>query len=113
MYRRNKYKATKCELDGIRFDSKKEMKRYQQLLELQNNGEISNLELQIPFELIPKQMDNNGKVAERACKYIADFKYTDSLGNTHVEDAKGVRTEVYKIKKKLMLFRHNIKVEEV
>ena len=52
-------------------------------------------------------------LAERKCEYIADFVYTDKDGNTIVEDAKGVRTPEYKIKRKLMLYRHGIKIKEV
>lgn len=54
-----------------------------------------------------------GRCIEKACVYYADFVYIDKDGNKVVEDAKGVRTEAYKIKKKLMLYRHGIKIVEV
>lgn len=79
---------------------------------LQKSGEISELREQVPFELIPKQYDDNGKVCEHACKYIADFVYTQN-GETVVEDTKGLKTEVYKIKRKLMLFRYGIRIKEI
>ena len=76
-------------------------------------GEITNLRRQVPYILIPAQRDNRtGKLLERECRYIADFVYSDE-GFTVVEDAKGMRTDVYKIKKKLMLQVHGIRVQEV
>ena len=105
---RNKYHASKTELDGIRFDSRKEAARYSELKLLERAGAIRDLQLQVPFELIPKQE------GERACTYVADFVYTDTrTGRQVVEDAKGMRTDVYKIKRKLMLWRHGIRISEV
>lgn len=75
-------------------------------------GAIRNYAEQVPFELIPAQRDASGKIIERACSYIADFVYDDDLGH-HVEDAKGMRTDVYKLKRKLMLWVHGIRIEEV
>ena len=94
-------------IDGIEHDSKKEASRWMELQMLQRAGEIANLRRQVTFELIPKQE------GERSCNYIADFVYTDNTGRTVVEDAKGVRTDVYKIKKKLMLYRYDIRIKEV
>jgi hypothetical protein len=74
---------------------------------LQRAGKISDLQRQVKFELIPKQD------GERPCYYIADFQYHDAdLGKMVVEDCKGCKTEVYRIKKKLMLYIHNIKILE-
>jgi hypothetical protein len=73
----------------------------------------SALREQVPFVLIPKQLDAKGKVVERTCSYVADFVYTDCDGVTHVVDAKGWRTEVYRLKKKLMLLVHGIRIEEM
>lgn len=91
--------------DGIKHDSIKEANRWCELLMLQRVGAITNLQRQVKYELLPKQ----GK--ERAVYYIADFVYTEN-GNTIVEDAKGCRTEVYKLKKKMMLYFHGIKIRE-
>jgi len=79
---------------------------------LEKAGVISNLEEQVTFELIPKQVDAEGKCIERACKYIADFVYTDESGQRVVEDSKGYRLPEYIIKRKLMLFVHGIRVLE-
>lgn len=108
----NKYGAKKTEFDGIVFDSRKEASRYAELKLMQRAGEIRDLKLQVPFELIPKQ-EENGRIVERAVKYIADFVYTDRDGQMVVEDAKGMRTDVYKLKKKMMRWLWGIDVKEV
>lgn len=92
--------------------SKKEHRRANQLKLLQRAGEISGLREQVPFELIPAQRDAEGKLLERACTYRADFVYTDKQGNTVVEDTKGFRTPEYRIKRKLMLRVHGIRIKE-
>lgn len=94
---------------GITFDSKHEAERYLVLRADEIAGRIKDLKLQVPFELIPPQL--YGKW--RATTYVADFTYTDKNGQFVVEDAKGFRTEVYRIKKKLMLLRHGIIIKEV
>lgn len=94
--------------------SKKEHSRANQLKVMQRAGLISNLQEQVPFLLIPAQRDAAGQVVEHSCSYIADFVYTDNeTGQTVVEDTKGFRTPDYKIKRKLMLQVHGIKIKEV
>ena len=104
----NKYHAQKS--GG--YDSRKEHRRANELRLMQRAGLISNLREQVPYELIPTQHGADGKVIERACYYIADFVYTDEDGNTVVEDTKGMRTDVYRIKRKLMLHVHGIRITE-
>lgn len=88
--------------------SKKEHKRSETLKLWQRAGLISNLREQVSYELIPAQE------GEKPCRYIADFVYTDNeTGQTVVEDTKGVLTDVYKIKRKLMLYVHGIRIKEV
>lgn len=96
----NKYHArkTKC-LHGHTHDSKKEAVRCNELHLLQKAGNISNLETQVKYELLPAQR-RNGKVIERKVDYIADFRYTRD-GMTYVEDTKGQKTKDYIIKRKL------------
>ena len=91
--------------DGQVFDSVTEYHRWGCLRLLERAGKISNLQRQVKFELVPKQ---NG---ERAVHYIADFTYYED-GQYVVEDSKGYKTDVYKLKKKLMLWVHGIKVKE-
>ena len=102
-----KYNNTKIRVDGRLFDSKTEAARWQELQLLERAGEITELERQVEYELIPKQK------GERAVKYIADFRYIDHDGKTVVEDTKGVKTPVYILKRKLMLRVHGIKIREV
>ena len=102
----NKYGAKKVRLpDGQVFDSQKERDRWCILKLLERAGRISDLRRQVTYELIPKQ------TGERACSYVADFVYREN-GELVVEDCKGFRTEAYKIKKKLMLWVHGIRIKE-
>lgn len=107
----NKYHNKKVCYNGIAFDSKKEARRYSELLLLERAGVITDLQMQVPFVLIPSQRIN-GKVAERECKYIADFVYTENEKKV-VEDTKGMKTKDYIIKRKLMLYVHGIQIKEV
>ncbi len=100
---RSKFNAVKT--DG--YASKREAKRAQELKLLAQVGEITDLREQVPFELIPKQ------IGERACKYVSDFVYRDHNGVTVVEDVKGFRDPVYRLKRKLMLQVHGIRIREV
>jgi hypothetical protein len=116
----SKYKAKKTTVDGITFDSKKEAKRWSELSLLEQVGEIKDLRRQVKYVLIPSQKDENGKVIERECSYIADFVYFDLKANkTIIEDVKGYRDPSssgyakFVIKRKLMLYIHNIRVKEV
>ena len=99
--KKSKYKAVKTEINGIKFDSKKEARRYKELKILEKADEIKSLELQPRF-LLQEKFKYNGKTI-RKIEYIADFRYIDEKGNTVVEDVKGMKTEVYKIKKKIFL----------
>lgn len=121
--KRNKYRNSKTEKDGNVFDSKHEAERYEELKLLEKAGEISGLELQKKFILIPAQREpditgprggvKKGKLLEKECAYIADFVYKDKDGNTVVEDTKGFRTKEYVIKRKLMLFKYGIRICEI
>lgn len=107
----NKFHAKKVNYDGKTFDSKHEAERFAELKLLQRAGMIADLRTQVSFVLIPSQYVN-GKCIERECKYIADFTYRKN-GEFVVEDAKGFKTDVYKIKKKLMLEKYGIQIKEV
>jgi hypothetical protein len=93
-----KYGNKKTVVDGITFDSKREAARYQELKLLQKAGEISGLELQPKYGLLPKFI-KNGKT-HKAITYIADFTYCEG-DKRIVEDVKGMETEVFKIKRKM------------
>lgn len=106
-----KYRNKKVEIDGMTFDSKKEARRYKELLLLEKAGAIQDLQTQVKYVLIPSQRIN-GKVVERECSYKADFVYTEN-GQTVVEDTKGFRTKEYIVKRKLMLKEHGIRIREI
>lgn len=112
-WKKNKYHAVKYTLGGETFDSQKEAYRWQELRSLLDHGEISDLRRQVAYQLIPSQRDVLGHVIERPVTYIADFVYTDKDGNEIVEDAKGMKTREYVLKRKMMLYIKGIKVKEV
>ena len=111
----SKYGNEKVEVDGLKFSSKKEARRYGELKLMERAKVIKDLKCQVPFEIIPKQE------GERAANYVADFTYYELVGgeigkppfwNFVVEDTKGYRTETYRLKRKLMLFVHVIRITE-
>ena len=123
---RRKYGNKKIIADGQWFDSLKEYKRYCDLSLLERAGKITKLQRQVPFLLIPEQrapstevykkgsragQPKPGQVLERKVMYVADFVYEDN-GETVVEDAKGVRTKDYVLKRKMMLYRYGIRIKE-
>ena len=93
------------------FDSKHEACRYKELKILLSAGEITDLRLQVPYEIMPTI--KFGEETFRSIKYVADFVYKDKNGIEIVEDAKGMKTDVYKMKKKLMAYIHHIIIHEV
>ena len=96
LYQESKYHSQKTTIDNITFDSKKEANRYQELKLLQIQNLIKDLVLQPEYPLVV----NNKKV----CTYRADFCYYDNeLNKIVVEDVKGLKTPVYRLKKKLLL----------
>jgi len=105
--KRHKFNVGKREgrtVDGITFDSKAEAVRYRNLRTLEAAGDISDLELQPSYQLQPG-FKRDG-VRERAINYRADFRYRDKHGQVIVEDVKGQRTAVYKLKRKLLLYHY-------
>lgn len=108
-----KYKNKKTIVSGIKFDSKKEAKRFNELKILEKANEISELRLQVKFELQPSF--KKGNKTYRKIEYIADFTYYDNKLNKYiVEDTKGFRTEVYKLKKKLFEYKYpHLTIKEI
>ena len=113
----NKFNAKKMTINGVTFDSRAEACRYRDLTWLERGGVIRGLERQVKYVLIPNQYDENHKLIERACTYIADFVYQDECGKLVVEDVKGYKKgtayELFVIKRKLMLEKYGIRVREV
>lgn len=126
----NKFNAkTQATPEGYVFASKKEAKRWNELVLMQGAGEISDLQCQVRFQLLAPQYEEvqrfgkkgqplkpSMKLVERGVDYIADFVYQKN-GETVVEDVKGYKRStaysVFAIKRKLMLMIHGIKVQEV
>lgn len=108
-----KYGNKKTTMLGKSFDSKKEGFRYLELLNKQKKGDISDLQLQVVFELVPSVVLNGRK--KPPIKYVADFVYTKTSGKQVVEDVKSEITRVastYRIKKHLMKHVHGIEIIE-
>lgn len=113
----SKYHNQKVKYKGRVFDSRKELRRYQELLLMQQAGEIRDLECQVSFQLIPPQKYKDpvsGRwKTEKGTKYIADYVYVTRDGERVVEDVKGVRTKEFILKRKLMLWLNGIHIVEV
>lgn len=127
---RSKYHSRKVTKDGETYDSIKEYRRYCELLLLQRAGAITELKRQVEFELLPAQFEDipTGEIyrqgerkgqpkykrvcVEKSVKYVADFVYKEN-GKYIVEDTKGFKTKDYILKRKMMLYFHNIKIKEV
>ena len=109
--KQNKYKNKKVQYDEMTFDSKKEYSYYLKYKLMEQAGEIHDLKMQVPFTLIEtfKLQDKT----YRKTIYKADFTFVDKEGKYHVIDVKGIRTDVYKLKKKLMAYKYGIEIEEV
>ena len=101
--KRSKFGAVKVIIDGIKFDSKAEGRRYGQLKLLEIAGEITKLELQPRYDLIINDV--------KCGFYKADFRYLDN-GKLVVEDVKGMKTPIYNLKKKLVKAIYGIDIFE-
>ena len=124
---RNKYGNKKIVTDDGEFDSRKEYQRWCELKLLWRAGEITHLQRQKKFLLIPAQYEAIERISEKTgkklkdgrrcleqeCSYVADFVYCLANGELVVEDAKGFRTEGYIIKRKLMMEKYGIRISEV
>lgn len=119
----SKYHSKKVLWNGMTFDSKKELKRYQELLLLQRAGKILGLARQQRYEIVPEHREpstvgkrggvKRGAIIERARYYVADFVYViPETGQLVVEDCKGFRTAEYRLKKALMYDRYKIRITE-
>lgn len=105
----NKYGAKKTVIDGITFASKAEASRYMVLRMLANGQTITDLRMQVAFELAPSTVIQGRK--RPPIRYMADFVYMQD-GKRVVEDVKGMRTPVYKLKRHLMATVHGIEILE-
>ena len=119
----SKYRSKKVTVGNETFDSSKEYRRFCELKLLLRAKKIFDLQRQVKFVLIPTQREpdtfgvrggvKKGRIIEQECSYIADFVYVNDKGETVVEDTKGFKTKDYIIKRKLMLERHGIRIQEI
>ncbi len=117
----SKYHSKKIQADGQTFDSRKEYGRWCALRLMERAGEITDLRRQVKYVLIPAQYGpdtvgprggvKRGPLLERERTYIADFVYIKD-GQTIVEDCKGFKTDTYKLKRALMLYKYGIRILE-
>ena len=126
MIKRSKYGNRKVTIEGINFDSEREAKRYLILKEYQNKGDISDLKLQVVYELIPAIKELKTVVLktktiqkevtiQQAITYRCDFTYVKDE-KLIVEDVKispKMLPPEYKLKKKLLRYVHGIDIREV
>lgn len=108
-YGKSKYHAKKTTVDGITFDSRRESDRYLVLKGMEEDGAIEDLRRQVRYELVPA-FDVDGRHYQPVF-YVADFVYVED-GKEVVEDVKGVRTDVYKLKSKLFARRYGMSIRE-
>lgn len=126
----SKYHSKKARTaDGILHDSRKEARRWSELLLLERAGAITGLQRQVKYVLVPRQdetfarygkdgkrLKDGTRTLERECAYIADFVYMRD-GETVVEDVKGYKRggayDLFSVKRKLMLYIHHILVREI
>lgn len=106
----SKYHAKKTTVDGITFDSRREADRYLVLKGMEDDGAIEDLRRQVRYELVPA-FDVDGR-HYRPVYYVADFVYMEEDGREVVEDVKGMRTDVYRLKSKLFARRYGMNVKE-
>lgn len=110
---KHKYGAVPQTVDGIRFQSRAEARRYQELRLLEHAGEISELELQPRFPL-HAPVKGRSNVYERVGEYRADFRYRSGpFGDLVIEDVKGHPTALYRWKKKHCQIQYGISITEV
>lgn len=119
-----KYGNKPIVIDGITFASKKEGYHYLALKSLADKGEITDLRMQVPYEIVPPVYETQTihlktkdkqvtRCVQKAVHYVADFVYTDKDGKEQVIDTKGYKTDVYILKKKMMRAFLGITVVEV
>lgn len=108
-HERSKYHAKRTSVDGIVFDSRREADRYLVLKSMEEDGTIEDLRRQVRYELVPA-FDVDGKHYRPVC-YVADFVYVED-GKEVVEDVKGMKTDVYRLKSKLFARRYGKAIRE-
>jgi hypothetical protein len=114
---RSKYNAVPTMVDGVRFASKAEARRYAELCLLQKSGDIGGLEVQPQFLLWANSFPLGSAESQSVPvgKYIADFRYYLPDGEMVIEDVKSAPTctPVYKLKKRIVEVQYGIRITEI
>lgn len=105
MKKPSKYRNVRTEYDGKVYASKKEARRAYELTMLVRAKKLSGFATQVRYKIVVNKM--------LICEYVADFVYHDLDGNLHVEDVKGFRTPIYKLKRDLMYAVNGIAIQEL
>lgn len=109
-----KYRNTPTTIGGEKYRSKREAARHQDLLLLQRAGQIAELRREVPYQLAPGVKIEGETRARPAIRYVADFTWVDvATGKPVVADAKGMSTDVFRLKKHLMAVVHGIHIREL
>jgi len=109
-----KYRNTPTIIGAEKYRSKREAAKHQDLLLLQRAGKITSLQREVPYVLAAGVKIAGEPRARPALRYVADFVWIDAAtGARVVADAKGVQTDVYRVKKHLMKTTHGIDVVEL
>ena len=114
--RANKYHAHKCTVDGIRFDSRKEARRYEELKMLVVAGAITSIDLQPEFPITVRELWRADGHLVACGRFRADFRYIDLVsGEVVIEDAKSpaTKTTAYRLRKRLVEAIHGVTIREV
>lgn len=114
--RANKYHAVKTLVDGVRFDSRKEARRYERLKLLQTAGAIRDLELQPEFPILVVELWRPDGRRVDVGRYRADFRYVDTFtGEVVIEDTKTgpTKTTAYRLRKRIVEALYGITIREV
>lgn len=114
---RHKYRAQPVEVDGIRFDSRREARRYGELKMLERAGEIRNLELQPEYPIringeVVRALPTKAGAKGKPLKYVADFAYSQN-GKRVVEDTKGMDLAVSRLKRALVQHIYHVEIRVV
>lgn len=112
---RSKYGAVKTTVDGVTFASKAEARRYQELRLLEKAGEVTELELQPKFPIYVSINGRSRHMGDKpVCTYVADFRYRfGPTGILMIEDVKGMKTPVYRLKKKMVEAQYGVEIIEI
>ena len=114
--RANKYHAQTCTVDGIRFDSRKEARRYEHLRMIAAAGEISALEIQPEFLITVRELWRDDGALVVCGRYRADFRYVETRsGEVVIEDTKSgpTKTTAYRLRKRLVEAIYGVTIREV